>query len=72
MSLLDKYRQYCMSLNRKKELTEVTKVLCRELRKNSTKAETIFWEAVRNKKCYRPIIINTSKNINVAKIAPEK
>ena len=38
-----------MSLNEKKELTEVTKVLCRELRKNSTKAETIFWEVVRKK-----------------------
>ncbi len=38
-----------MSLNRKKELTEVAKVVCRELRKNSTTAEKMFWEAVRNK-----------------------
>ena len=39
-----------MSLNRKKELREVAKVVCRDLRKNSTLAEKIFWEAVRNKK----------------------
>ena len=39
-----------MSLNRKKELIEVAKVICRELRKNSTEAEKIFWEAVRNKR----------------------
>lgn len=41
-----------MSLNRKKELTEVAKVLYRELRKNSTEAEKVFWDAVRNKKFY--------------------
>jgi very-short-patch-repair endonuclease len=39
-----------MSLNRKRELTEVAKVVCRDLRKKSTKAEKIFWESVRNKK----------------------
>jgi len=39
-----------MSLNRKRELVEVAKVVCRDLRKNSTKAEKIFWEAVRNKR----------------------
>ena len=39
-----------MSLNRKKELIEIAKVICRDLRKNSTIAEKIFWEAVRNKK----------------------
>jgi len=39
-----------MSLNRKRELVEVAKVVCRDLRRNSTKAEKIFWEAVRNKK----------------------
>jgi len=39
-----------MSLNRKKELREVAKVVYRDLRMNSTMAEKIFWEAVRNKK----------------------
>ncbi len=39
-----------MSLNRKKELRKVAKVVCRDLRKNSTPAEKIFWEAIRNKK----------------------
>jgi very-short-patch-repair endonuclease len=39
-----------MSLNRKKELRKVAKIVCRDLRKNSTMAEIIFWEAVRNKK----------------------
>ena len=39
-----------MSLNRKRELIEVAKVICRDLRKNSTMAEKIFWEAVRNKR----------------------
>ena len=39
-----------MSLNRKKELREIAKVVCRELRKNSTTAEKMFWEAVRNKR----------------------
>ena len=39
-----------MSLNSKTKLVEVAKVVCRELRKHSTEAERIFWEAVRNKK----------------------
>lgn len=39
-----------MSLNAKNKLVEVAKVVCRELRKNSTEAEKLFWEAVRNKK----------------------
>jgi len=39
-----------MSLNRKKELTEIAKSACRDLRKNSTESERIFWEAVRRKK----------------------
>ena len=38
-----------MSLNSKSKLAEIAKVVCRELRKNSTKAEKIFWESVRNK-----------------------
>ncbi len=47
-----------MSLNKKYQLAEVAKSVCRELRKNSTEAELIFWEAVRdrnllNKKFYR-------------------
>lgn len=39
-----------MSLNNKKELKQIAKVVCRDLRKNSTEAEKIFWEAVRNKR----------------------
>jgi len=39
-----------MSLNRKRELIEVAKIICRDLRKNSKMAEKIFWEAVRNKR----------------------
>jgi len=39
-----------MSLNNKRKLVEIAKVVCRELRKNSTEAERIFWEAVRTKK----------------------
>ena len=42
-----------MSLNNKSKLFEAAKVVCRELRKNSTKAERIFWEVIRNKKFYR-------------------
>lgn len=41
-----------MSLNSKRELVEIAKVVCRELRKNSTEAEKIFWEAFRNRKLY--------------------
>jgi very-short-patch-repair endonuclease len=39
-----------MSLNSKQKLTETAKLICRELRKNPTKAERMFWEMVRNKK----------------------
>jgi very-short-patch-repair endonuclease len=39
-----------MSLNKKKELRLIAKVLCRELRKNQTAAEGILWERIRNKK----------------------
>jgi len=39
-----------MSLNKKSELIEIAKVFCRDLRRNSTEAEKIFWEAVRHKK----------------------
>jgi len=39
-----------MSLNSKSKLAEVAKVVCRELRKNSTKAERLLWDKIRNKK----------------------
>jgi len=39
-----------MSLNSKTKLVAIAKVICRELRKNSTEAEKKFWDAVRNKK----------------------
>ena len=39
-----------MSLNAKKELVEIAKMLCRDLRKRSTKAEEILWEQLRNRK----------------------
>lgn len=39
-----------MSLNSKSKLKPVAIKLCRELRKNSTHTEKIFWEAVRNRK----------------------
>ncbi len=39
-----------MSINRRKELTEIAKVICRELRKRSTDAEKILWEELRSRK----------------------
>lgn len=39
-----------MSLNHKKELVEIAKKVCRELRTNSTEAEKLFWAEVRNNK----------------------
>ncbi|MGD8781322.1 MAG: endonuclease domain-containing protein [Ignavibacteria bacterium] len=39
-----------MSLNKNSQLRQIAKKLCRELRKNSTPAEKIFWEVVRNRK----------------------
>ena len=39
-----------MSLNNKTKLVEIAKVICIELRNNSTKAEKKFWDMVRNKK----------------------
>ena len=41
-----------MSLNNKTKLVEIAKTVCRELRKNSTKAERILWEELRNKSFY--------------------
>jgi very-short-patch-repair endonuclease len=47
-----------MSLNHKYQLVQIAKILCRDLRKNSTKAERVLWEKLRNrqllgKKFYR-------------------
>ncbi len=39
-----------MSLNRKRELSDIAKVICRELRKNSTEAEQLLWSVLRNRK----------------------
>jgi len=41
-----------LSLNNKNKLVKIAKVLCRDLRKNSTEAEKRLWEVVRNKKFY--------------------
>ncbi len=41
-----------MSLNRKNKLNEIAKTFCRELRKNSTEAEKLFWKTIRSKKFY--------------------
>ena len=39
-----------MSLSKNPKLIAISKQLCRELRKKSTNAEKIFWEAVRNRR----------------------
>lgn len=39
-----------MSLSKNKKLVEVAKRLSRDLRRNQTNAEKIFWEKVRNRK----------------------
>ncbi|MFZ0456049.1 MAG: DUF559 domain-containing protein [Ignavibacteriaceae bacterium] len=41
-----------MSLNNKIKLEEIAKIVCRDLRRNSTKAEKILWVAVRYRKFY--------------------
>jgi very-short-patch-repair endonuclease len=38
-----------MSLENKTKLVEIANIVCRELRKNSTKAERILWQELRNK-----------------------
>ena len=38
-----------MSLNARRKLVKVAKVVCRELRRNETEAEKILWKAIRNK-----------------------
>ncbi len=42
-----------MSLNNKTKLVEIAKVVCRELRKNSTKAERIFVGRIKKQKIFR-------------------
>lgn len=37
-----------MGLNRKRELFNIAKIVCRDLRKNSTKAEKVLWEVLRD------------------------
>ena len=39
-----------MSLNNKRELIEIAKIRCRELRKDSTPAEKKLWHELRNRK----------------------
>jgi very-short-patch-repair endonuclease len=39
-----------MSVSNEPRLREIAKQLCRKLRKSQTKAETIFWEAVPNRR----------------------
>jgi len=41
-----------MSLNKKKELALLAKSIARELRKNSTKAEQMLWNIVRDRKLF--------------------
>ena len=38
-----------MSLDNRNKLVGVAKVVCRDLRKNSTSAEKLLWKAIRNK-----------------------
>jgi len=56
-----------MSVFKSYRLVEVDKLHCRELRKSQTRAETIFWQAVRNRqfmglKFYRqyPIFVDSN------------
>ena len=51
-----------MSLNRKRELVEVAKVVCRNLRKDSTLAEKIF--ILKNETGITEIIETTIENLN--------
>ena len=39
-----------MSISKRKVLTEIAKIVCRDLRRNSTSAEELLWEAIRNRK----------------------
>lgn len=42
-----------MSFDSKHKLVPIAKEICRELRKNQTKAEQIFWENVRDRRFFR-------------------
>lgn len=42
-----------MSFNKKNQLRSIAIKRCRELRKNSTNAEKLFWDQVRNRKFLR-------------------
>lgn len=39
-----------MSINKRKELAEIAKIVCRDLRRNSAHAEELLWKAIRNRK----------------------
>jgi len=41
-----------MSLNKSKELIETAKFLCRQLRRNQTKAEALLWEQLKGRRLY--------------------
>lgn len=43
-------QKHRMSLNKNRQLRIIAKTQCRKLRRNSTRAEQIFWEQVRNRK----------------------
>ena len=38
-----------MSINNRTKLVEVAKIICRDIRKRATKAETMLWEQLRNR-----------------------
>lgn len=38
-----------MSINKRKKLAKIAKIVCRDLRRNSTLAEELLWEALRNR-----------------------
>ncbi len=39
-----------MSINKRRELAEIAKIVCRDLRRNSTPAEELLWKTIRNRK----------------------
>ncbi len=41
-----------MSLNSRDKLVDVAKVVCRDLRKRATKAESLLWEKLRNRQLF--------------------
>lgn len=38
-----------MSISKRKELVKIAKIVCRDLRRNSTHAEELLWEVIRNR-----------------------